>query len=284
MNSTLTVSLSEEKVQVLLDALISGNRFQWRTLRHCNAEYELHIILSGSCVLDVEGDVYPLSAGDAMVIAPNCFHSAQQVSGKFERLSLGLVADPGGYIAKLLDRLRALSTFRLTDKQMELCQSLFREADANGLFHTELCYAYLRALLILVFRKCNPEFTSAGNKQKRAEFQPRIVVDRFFSSWPVPVGSEQELAQLLHISRRQVVRFLKQNYGMSFREKYVRSRMDYAAWLLRSTDLTLEEIARQVNYSSESVFMSAFKKYFDVTPTEYRRTCILLRKDQIKET
>ena len=270
--TSLTVCLSNETVQVLLDGLSIADRFKWRSFRHCNAEFELHIVLSGSCTLDVEGHVHPLSAGNAIMIAPNCFHSAHQVTGTFERLSLGLVVKPGSYIAQLLHGLSKVSSFRLAEQQMDLCRLLIQEANAGDLFHSELCYAYLTALLITVFRIYTPEFTAAGNLWEEGEFRPRIVVDKFFSSWPVPVGSEEELARLLHVSRRQVVRFLKQNYGMSFREKYVRSRMDYAAWLLRSTDCPLDEIARQVNYSSESVLLSAFKKHFGTTPTEYRST------------
>lgn len=280
IHSSLTVSLSNENIQVLLDALWLADRFRWRSFRHCNAEFELHIILSGSCVLDVEGHVYPLAAGDAIVIAPNCFHSAHQVTESFERLSLSLVVTPGSHVEDLLFGLSKLSTFRLTEKQIEICRLLILEANTGDLFHAELCHAYLTALLIAVLRICSPEFTATGIQREKADFQPRLVVDRFFSSWPVPVGSEQALAQMLHISRRQVVRFLKQNYGMSFREKYVRSRMDYAAWLLRSTDWPLGEIARAVNYSSESVLLSAFKKYFGITPTEYRRTYTSANKDQ----
>ncbi len=265
-NASLTVSLSNESVQALLDE----NRFQWRSFRHCNAEFELHIILSGSCALDVEGHTYPLSSGDAIMIPPNSFHSAHRVEGTFERLSLGLVAKPGSYIAELLRELSQRSCFQLTQGQTDLCRLLIREANTGDLYHNELCHAYLTALLITVFRICNPDFISLEKPGRRWEFQRRHVVDKFFSSWPAPVGSEEELAQLLHLSRRQVVRFLKQNYGMSFREKHMRSRMDYAAWLLRTTDWPLGEIAQQVNYSSESAFLGAFKKYFTMTPTEYR--------------
>ena len=280
--SPLTVCLCNETVQVLLAPLLSADRFKWRTFRHCNAEYELHIIISGSCSLDVEGNVYSLTAGDALVISPNCFHCANQVSGDFERLSLSLVVDPNSRISELLNGVSELAVLNLSDKQIELCRLFIQEVSAGDLYHVELSHAYLTALLIAVFRLSNPEFNAEVSHWEKVEFQPQRLVDKFFSSWPEPVGSEQELAQSLHISRRQVVRFLKRNYNMTFREKYMRSKMDYVAWLLRSTDLRTTEIAKQVNYSSESVLLSSFKKYFGITTTEYRRT-YGDKKDKIKK-
>ena len=92
----------------------------------------------------------------------------------------------------------------------------------------------------------------------------------FFSSWPAPIGTEQDLARLLHMSRRQLNRILQQHYGMSFREKCMRARMDYSAWILRTTHHRIEDIAAMVNYSTESSFYSSFKKYFGMTPKKYR--------------
>lgn len=273
MNYTsLTVNLANETIQLLVDSVLPSRRFKWNTYRHCNAEFEVHIILSGSCTLDVGDQAYPFSTGNAIMIVPGRYHSAHNVSEGFERLSLSLVVTPGGYVEELLYRLSKLPVFGLTEKQLELCRQFIQEVNASDVFHLELAQAYATALLASIFRIVSPEFSAKGSLPEETEVQPRVVVDRFFCSWPTPVGSEEELAQLLNVSRRQVIRFLQQNYGMSFREKYLRSRMDYAAWLLRTTNWNTREIAQKVNYSSESVFLSSFKKYFGTTPTEYRRT------------
>lgn len=271
-HASLTVELANETIQLLLDSVLPSRRFQWIVRRHCNAEFEVHIILSGSCTLDVENQVYPLSAGNALMIIPGCYHSVPHISDAFERLSLGLVVTPGGCIENLLYRLNKRPVFGLTEKQLELCRLFLQEVNASDVFHLELAQAYATALLATIFRIVSPEFSAKGSLPEETELQPRVVVDRFFCSWPTPVGSEVELARRLNLSRRQVVRFLKQNYGMTFREKYMCSRMDHAAWLLRSTDLRIGEIAQKVNYSSESAFLSAFRKHFGMTTSEYRRT------------
>lgn len=270
-NSSLPISLAGESVQVLLDALLLCDRFDWDVARHCNAEFELHIILSGSCVLDVNDQRYPLSVGSAIVIAPNQFHSSGQVSDVFERLSISLVADKNGRVFDLLRRLSALPVFRLTEAQLGICRQLLQEVNTTGLFHEELSHAYLTALLVDVLRLVYSDYSAVGSSSKQEGYKPYNIIDNFFSSWPSPVGSEQELARLLHLSRRQLNRILLQHYGMTFREKLMRSKMDYAAWLLRTTDRRVSEIVKMAGYSTESSFFSSFKKYYGITPMRYRQ-------------
>ena len=61
-------------------------------------------------------------------------------------------------------------------------------------------------------------------------------------------------------------------YGASIAPHIREHRMSYAARLLRSSDLSISEIARRVGYDSQSCFSSVFKDYFHVLPKEYRRS------------
>ena len=45
----------------------------------------------------------------------------------------------------------------------------------------------------------------------------------------------------------------------------------FESQLLRETDLTMAEIARQVGYESQSKFTAAFKEQYGLLPTAYRR-------------
>ena len=51
-----------------------------------------------------------------------------------------------------------------------------------------------------------------------------------------------------------------------------RLRMSQAALLLRSDDkLTIQQIAEMTGYLSDKHFIGVFKKFFGVTPNEFRR-------------
>ena len=95
--------------------------------------------------------------------------------------------------------------------------------------------------------------------------------DVFFEDHLTEGAYVEELAKELHLSRSQLNRFLKEQYGMSFREKLLQTRMDRASWLLRHTEKPVEEIAGEVGYRSESAFFQVFRKIFGQTPEKYRK-------------
>ena len=80
----------------------------------------------------------------------------------------------------------------------------------------------------------------------------------------------KSLAQKLFISERQLERRIYKLYGMSFSEKRCEIRMNAAGNLLRTTDLTIEQIADRLYYGSPSSFIAAFKRHTGMTPTQYR--------------
>ncbi|MBO9606624.1 MAG: response regulator [Paenibacillaceae bacterium] len=52
-----------------------------------------------------------------------------------------------------------------------------------------------------------------------------------------------------------------------------KTRLEHAARLLASTDLSLGEIAERVGIASDNYLIKLFKKGYDMTPAEYKRRC-----------
>ncbi len=82
--------------------------------------------------------------------------------------------------------------------------------------------------------------------------------------------SPDNLAEALHLSRSQVHRKIKALTGQST-SIYMRSiRMDRAKELLRSSSLTVSEIAYQVGFKSPVYFSQIFKQTYGKSPSESR--------------
>ena len=63
----------------------------------------------------------------------------------------------------------------------------------------------------------------------------------------------------------------KSVYGNSLAAHIREHRMEMAAQLLRETDLSMAAIGQQVGYESQSKFTAAFKAYYKMPPSEYRK-------------
>ena len=86
----------------------------------------------------------------------------------------------------------------------------------------------------------------------------------------------EELANRLGLSTRQTRRILFDQYGQNFLQKRTEARMCAAVTLLKENKYSLSEIASKLGYSCPNHFHTAFKKYYHMTATEYKRTVLHL--------
>ena len=83
--------------------------------------------------------------------------------------------------------------------------------------------------------------------------------------------SFDDLASAMHLSTRTFRRRLAES-GVSFSELVEKARGERALLLLRSPELSLDEIADRLGYSTVSNFTRAFRRWTGLTPAAYRRS------------
>lgn len=86
------------------------------------------------------------------------------------------------------------------------------------------------------------------------------------------------LAEELSISASYLSNLFKKKYGIPFQDYILKKRMEKAAILLISTDLKNYQIADQIGFDSAYYFNSKFKKYYDLTPKEYKNNVLKGKK------
>ena len=239
--------------------------------RHCNAEYEVTLILQGSCQADVEDDRCILRAGQGVVIAPGRYHILQALPGEFERFCFRFIL-PRSELADCVRRqLLSHRFFDLTGEMMHLCRSILQTFDVTLPYWESLQFTLLKALLLYILRLLG--LGDEDHLLKKSRFIPTrsYQIDRYIEAHLADSPSIKDLAQSMNLSCRQTMRVLQDTCGMSFREKLISARMDRAAWLLRTTQKPLDTIISEVGYSSQSAFHQAFRTHFRTTPLRYRK-------------
>jgi AraC-like DNA-binding protein len=80
-----------------------------------------------------------------------------------------------------------------------------------------------------------------------------------------------ELAISLDVSRSTLSEHFREEHGRSLGSYLKERQIEYAAQLLRETDLTIAEVARRSAFGSERSFYRTFRRFTDTTPSAYRR-------------
>ena len=83
-------------------------------------------------------------------------------------------------------------------------------------------------------------------------------------------GSLSDAANLLHYDFYWLSHEIKNRTGKTYTEHLQEKRLSQAAFLLKNTTLSVEEIAIAVGYENKSYFHRIFTKKFETTPKKYR--------------
>lgn len=239
--------------------------------RHCNAWFELHISLKGQCVMDIDGSEFSLGEGDAVLIAPGKYHCQKEAETAHRHFILPFSIQ-GGEIAREIGTYAAECRIHpLTESERVLCEEFLTEIQSKEVFWRKSLYAICFLLLRGLFRRIS-DYISHREKEELSGGDPRFgIIDTFFEECMTEACTEENLANLLNLSRRQLQRVLMKYYGMGFREKRRMARLDHAGWLLRTTGMSISKICEIVGYQSEPSFFKAFKEHYGSSPALYRQ-------------
>lgn len=82
--------------------------------------------------------------------------------------------------------------------------------------------------------------------------------------------SVQTLADHVYLNPSYLSRVYKSETGESISDYLYRFRMEKAAYLLKNTHERIYEITARLGYQNPQYFIKVFKRYFGITPQEYR--------------
>ena len=110
----------------------------------------------------------------------------------------------------------------------------------------------------------------AVSQQKQADSLCSAVWGKVYELYQDEDCCSQMIATQLELSQTYLNRQFRAATGMSINDAVQHVRIDKACKLLRDSDLTVEQIAKQVGYRNIKYFFVVFKKYTEKTPSQFR--------------
>jgi|GEM_PF-4334725 AraC-like DNA-binding protein len=80
-----------------------------------------------------------------------------------------------------------------------------------------------------------------------------------------------DVAQAVHVSSYHLSHLFPKSTGSTFSDALLRIRIEKAKDLLKDTTLTVSDVALETGFNSSTYFTRAFKKWQNMTPSEYRK-------------
>lgn len=265
--------------------MISYRHFTEPLPRHSHSKnaFELHYVTAGKGFVVLENQTFPLSPGVLYITGPNIAH--EQIPDESESLTefgLFFLISESESNSPLADRFIKHELW-LGDAGKEidaLAQAILWEKTNQKPGYRQKIPLLLAELMI----ECVRNFVSDGkiydnklpvpsNKLSVDLLQEEntlLVIDEIFLCRYADITLEQ-LADSIGLSTRQAQRLLEKNYNKSFSSMKLEARMAAAETLLRNSSLKITEISNRIGYSSIEHFSNAFKKFYGVSPGQYRK-------------
>ncbi len=278
----ITVDIGDLQIDFLGSFSLSHPQISTDSPLHLHAKHELQYVLSG--VLDElidEETVMRVEQGCAMLIPPNTLHRNIHSSNQRLALTIAFRHIEANYsdcdfsefthYSELFGKLRA--PIILTDEVISfyIHQLLSTPDTPQNLHKRKLLLSLLFIHVATCAEKTCPTDTqtrmlSLGSPRNHQYF----LIEQFVNTHYNKKSSAADLAEILHMSRRQADRIIIEIFGKTYTDLILERRMSVAKTILKKTDIPCSSISEMLGYSSYTGFFACFKKYFKMTPNDMR--------------
>ncbi|MBS1717800.1 MAG: helix-turn-helix transcriptional regulator [Armatimonadetes bacterium] len=260
------------------DYLVS-ERMLWRPERSWKGSGQLKIaaLYQGRALLEVQGRELRLAPGMFHITKSGETYGIHQPAQRDYHILLVEFSDRtvaecseaiGGYQPKEFTR----HIYSEETEVSPLLGALWRatEGGADALHLEELSLKLCQAMLRMN-RAAGPEISNVVRSSTREYLKSRcaLVADYIVSNLSRELPLE-ELASVAHLSRSRFVEAFTQTMGMPPHRFLRAERLREARRLLNAHDLSVQEVALKVGFSSGASFSTTFRATFGQTPSEHR--------------
>ncbi len=238
---------------------------------HSHAEYELFVIEGGILTLDTPAGPLRFSAGELALVPPHLLHtiSLSDEAAVYGSCHFRLSRPTGGRALRgvwhRLERMLPTGCVLRSAPPPGTARRLALALEEGGLHPLLALFELLLSLSESEAQK-EPEREETRREADLLYELNEVIGGRFME--PLTAA---EVASLLFVSERKLSRLVQRHYGRSFHQILREKRIATAKSLLGTTDLSVEEIAGTVGYSSKVSLYTEFKKQYGTSPARYRR-------------
>lgn len=285
------MELSKEKLISALERVLDAPRFERVAILRSyeppsgtagklflEPYFRMNIVLEGILTLDCgngrERCMREFPAGTVLMMKPLCL-TKEPAAFEHESENLGIVCRP--------DFLRLL--YSICPKGLECTQEIdyyyhVHDTLRHGTLHainafcsledeaeaSQLAIPFMTAICSMVLH----DLKTSSQEEVGRSYDLWCRILEFIAERPPETCTRRALARHFNVTETYVSMLFPRYSGMTFSEYVRKKAIDMAAMLLKTTDLSVKEVADRCGFSSHSHFTSVFRTLYHVTPGTWR--------------
>ena len=255
-------------------------------LKHKHEYIEIVYVLEGSFIQEINGREIEMNKGDLCILDKNVVHSSLPLRDSdvviniiltpefFDGIFMHLLSDDNyisNFIINSLYSKSKAQNFLIHQIKDDSVIKIILENLLLEYYSTEIkSSAAINGYLLILFTELSREIAySTGElvKDEQHRVKERILTyirNRYKDT------NLNEMAEYFHFHPSYLSSLVKKEFGKNIKDLLTDVRMLEASKLLKSTDMTIENIVLEVGYTNHSYFYKIFKKTYGMTPNQYK--------------
>lgn len=254
---------------------------------HWHEEIEI-IYVKGGCVeFNIDLETYVAEENDIAIIPPCVLHSFKQYMGKSADMltmmfNMSMLTNNSTdacsirYFTPFYERQLSIpyiikhdhpSYNRIRDIYFSIAEAYESKCEFYELTIKSKLYELFYVFFSKCFEKIDYDATLKNNTTKNIKAILDYISENYMNSITI-----EELSASVNLSKHYFMRFFKKYMGTTCIEYINDYRLNIATNMLLTTNAQITEIATSVGITNLSYFNRIFKKKYNMTPKEYRRS------------
>lgn len=243
---------------------------EWNVPYHKHTYFEFHYILDGDAFTKFKDEENHYVKGDFYVMKPGLIHAHYQKEGtRHKGFAMSWEFVDNNIASNIYKRLYDISHKMRQDsgdvlEQIHNLANVINQNKPLEIIKLEFC----KMLYLITDSQDNVSEEVVG-KDFRANLVDQALV--FMNENIQNNLTAVQIANAIHISYAHLNRLIKEKLGVSVKKVYRDMKIKKAEELLNYTQMSVDEIAHECGFINTTYFYDIFKRYFDMTPNEFRK-------------
>jgi AraC-like DNA-binding protein len=250
---------------------------------HKHDYLEIKYVLAGEAEYNIENKLYKVKKGDVIILNPGINHIERLIPEKdFSELVIGINnicirnLDKGLLISN--DRYPVIKVKQFKEDFDVCIREILREQDLGLTGYTLMLKILIMKLVVILLREFTFLEAVSDSNQLFFESNDRAVIvktiNEYINENYMKDISLDKISKKTYLSPIYISKEFKDETGESPINHLIKFRLCIAVKLMEDDSISIKNIANMVGYHDAYYFSKLFKKYYKMSPTEYRKTSV----------